>query len=388
MSYTFHIPALPHLPVTKLNSVNACAYTAKIEKFSRFMTKRGHQVILYGAEGTDADCTEFIQTVSSDDLDVLFPKYDKTKEMFKIDWDSKLPYWQLTNSRAIVEIKKRIKPHDFIGIIGGNCQQPISDAFNGMPNHVVEWGIGYSGIFSKYKVFESYAHMHKVYGSMNSDPNGDFYDCVIPNSFEVSDFPEGDGKGGYYLYLGRVIQRKGIRIAEQAVAAISGRLVIAGQGVASWDADNHKLVATDGEVYEGKHIEYVGFADTNKRSQLMGGAIAQFVPTIYLGPFEGVNVEAQMCGTPVISTDWGCFAETVEHGVTGYRCRSMEQFTFAAMNVHKLDRKAIRDRAIRLYSTDKAADMYEEYFDHLNSLWNKGFYEPNPNRTQLNWLNK
>jgi hypothetical protein len=40
--------------------------------------------------------------------------------------------------------------------------KPIADGF--YKYHIsVEFGVGYSGVFSNYKVFESYAWMHAVY---------------------------------------------------------------------------------------------------------------------------------------------------------------------------------------------------------------------------------
>jgi hypothetical protein len=39
-----------------------CAFTQKIVKLSKMLLSLGHEVILYGAEGSDAPCTEFVQT--------------------------------------------------------------------------------------------------------------------------------------------------------------------------------------------------------------------------------------------------------------------------------------------------------------------------------------
>ena len=37
-----------------------------------------------------------------------------------------------------------------------------------------------------------------------------------------------------------------------------------------------------------------------------------------------------MAGTPAITTDFGAFPETVEHGKTGFRCRTLNEFVQAA----------------------------------------------------------
>lgn len=105
----------------------------------------------------------------------------------------------------------------------------------------------------------------------------------------------------------------------------------------------------------------------------MGKAKAVFVPTIYIEPFGSVAVEAQLCGTPVITSDWGAFTETNHHGVTGYRCRTFQQFVDATVLAPKLNTKVIRKVAEK-YSLDNVAKQYDDYFKRLLTLWADGWY--------------
>jgi len=348
-----HVCALPH--TNTVTEYISCAYTAKVINFCRMMKDRGHTVFLYGGESNEAPCDEHIVCVSEADR----AAHVGSKHFTSADFNYKLPFWVNANTKATEEIKKRAEPKDFICLIGGYAQKQIADS---LPNMIsVEFGVGYGGSFSQYRVFESYAWMHTCYGSARgNDPHGidgKWWDTVIPGYLDPAQFPFSAEKDDYYLFIGRLIDRKGYQIAVDVCNDLGKKLVVAGQGVPP------------------KGCEYVGVIGPEERGRLMSRAKAVFVPTIYIEPFGNVNVEAQACGTPVITTDWGAFTETVIDGVTGFRCRTFGEFKRAAIEVENLDKYEIRNRAVREYSLDIIGKKYEDYFVRLQHLWDKGWYE-------------
>lgn len=319
------------------------------------MKDRGHTVFLYGGEKNEAPCDEHIVCVSEADR----AAHVGDKHFTSASFDYSLPFWTNANARMAAEIAKRAEQKDFICVIGGYAQKQIADA---LPHMItVEFGVGYGGTFSKYRVFESYAWMHTCYGAATMgkphDADGSWWDAVIPGYLDPAMFPFRADKDDYYLFIGRLVDRKGYRIAADVCFDLGARLIVAGQGTPPLGS------------------EYVGVVGPEERGRLMAGARAVFVPTIYVEPFGNVNIEAQACGTPVITTDWGAFTETVVHGVTGFRCRTFGEFKRAAVDVQYLDPHVIRERVVNKYSLWTISRKYEEYFTRLLHLWDDGWYE-------------
>ena len=93
-----------------------------------------------------------------------------------------------------------------------------------------------------------------------------------------------------------------------------------------------------------------------------------------------------MSGTPVLTSDWGAFAEIVNHGVTGYRCHTMDHLVWAAKEIHKLSPKACREWAMK-YSMDRIVTKYEEYFKMIHDHHSGKGDEVDETRTNLDWIN-
>ena len=367
--FRFHILGLPHTVSSK--EYNACAYTQKVVKFGKMMRARGHTIIHYGHEDSVLECDEHVTVITNDDWAKAYGDYDWRKNFFK--YDTKDHAYQTFYKNAIREVGLRKQKNDFILPFWGSGVRPICDAHPDMI--CVEPGIGYAGgHFARWKIFESYAIYHAYYGlTAVGTCKQDWYDAVIPNYFDPDDFTYNENKEDYFLFLGRVYSGKGTHIAIQATEKIGAKLIIAGQ-----NPDNTKFP---------DHVEFVGYADTQKRQQLMSRAKGAFVASQYIEPFGGVQIEMLMSGTPTITTDWGSFVENNIHGVTGYRCRTFEHFTWAAKNIDQIKPADCRAWAEN-FTLNKVATMYEEYFQMvLDVHTGKGWYEPH-DRSELDWLKK
>lgn len=359
----FHILGLPHTVSSKL--FNACAYTQKVVKFGKMMTQRGHEVIHYGHEDSDLICSEHVTVLTNKDFQTSYGSHDWRKNFFKFDMNDHA--YQTFFKNAIKEIHIRKKKNDFLLPFWGSGVKPVCDAHSDMI--IVEPGIGYAGgHWARWKVFESYAIYHAYYGlNAVGTCKQDWYDVVIPNYFDLEDFEYSENKEDYFLYLGRVYDGKGVNIAIQATEKAGVKLIIAGQ-----KEEGYKLPS---------HVEYIGYADVNKRKKLMSKARASFLASMYIEPFGGVQIENLLSGTPTITTDWGSFVENNLHGITGYRCRTMGDFVQAIKNIDKI--KPINCRKWgENFSLDKVSIMYEKYFqDILDVYQGKGWYTEKTEKT-------
>jgi hypothetical protein len=313
-----------------------------------------------------------VVVIEPETYDTLYGNvYDIRKNQYTVLSDDSELYSLISNN-TIHEISKRKRPGDFLLLFGGFWHKRIADAHQDMI--VVEPAIGYPASFCNYKVYPSYAFMHRFVEDSNLQMN--YYHVVIPHYFDVDDFDATQPKEDYFLFVGRLNFDKGITLAIDLAAKVGTRLKVCGQG----------SLLSLGYDKIPDHVDFVGYVGVEERKKLMAKAKCLIMPTLYMEPFGCVAIEAMLSGTPILTNEWGGPGENNVHGVTGFKCRTFEQFEWAARNIHLIDPKKCREWAENNFSFDKIGHMYEEYFQSLQG--GVDWYKPNPSRTNLDHLIK
>lgn len=133
---------------------------------------------------------------------------------------------------------------------------------------------------------------------------------VIPN-WLADDPGPGDGRGRYFLFVGRLSAEKGLATLLEAWHKVKSQSVLKVVGTGPMEAD----VAAAAK--SGAGVEYLGFQCRNKVLQLMQQAAALLVPSQWYEGLPMAIIEAYATGTPVIASRLGSLEELVANERTG-----------------------------------------------------------------------
>lgn len=368
-----HLLGLPHTITNE--SFSHCAFTGKVLRFPKMMTRLGYDVIHYGVAGADfafhhgrtsADQHGSIIKVDvmnkAEQEGLLGHDHSDPRRFYAEDANTGLPVYKEFNSRLRGLLMDNVTRSDLVLLPFGHAHH---EAVGDLGFRLVEMGIGYVTLYNQapFKIFESNAWMHHHQGRENR--SGSNYEWVIPNYFDLTNWevrlkPESNK----VVFLGRICDQKGMQvILEVAKRCPELQFFFCGQG--------------EPEPYLRKgsnNLFYLPPVTGRARSELLGSAMAVLMPTVFTEPFAGVSVEAQLCGTPVLSTTYGAFTETIEDQVTGFRCHTLGDYLEALRLAPALDRQAIANRARGLYSLERVGKMYHRAFQQIKDLDKAGWY--------------
>ena len=333
-----------------------CAFTGKVLRFPKMMHMAGnYEVIEYSNEGSESEADEHVQMLSIEELKKFFKR--KNSDFFGDNAVVGCRGHQIFEERLLPAMQERVEPGDIVCHPFGHAHATLLKEFPNNPH--VETGIGYPFLMvGSFRIFESYAWMH--YHQGKEGRNGTNFEWVIPNYFDVTEWAPSYKTGEYLAFLGRVCQAKGMNTLKAIAEHSPFPIKVAGQG--------------DITLWKHPNIEFLGPISGSERSDFLRNARACLMPTEFTEPFGGSGVEAQLCGTPLIAVDYGAFTETIEEGVTGYRCKMLSNWLEAIKLAGYLDRKYIADRARRLYSLERCSKLYDRAFRQISTTSGAGWY--------------
>lgn len=365
---TLHLVGIFHTKHTAAYS--HCAFTGKALRFAKMMRMYGYRVIEYANAGSESLADERVEMLTADEFDALLGNRDK-KAFHGNDATLGTPHHHLFEEKLVPAMQQRVKPRDIICHPFGHAHSRLLRDF---PANVhVETGIGYpTTVAGTIKIFESYAWRH--YHAGKDGRQGAHYEFVIPNYFDIEDWSPRFAQGQYYAFLGRIDKCKGLDTLYEIAKRLpdtptTPKIVLCGQG--------------DHTRWAHPNIVYRGPLKGTERSDFMRNAICSLMPTEFIEPFGGSGVEGLLCGTPLIATDYGAFTETVQHGLNGFRCKTLADWLWALERVTSLDRAAIANSARRTYSLETCGALYDDAFYKIYQLYDKGWYAPS-----VTWASK
>jgi glycosyltransferase involved in cell wall biosynthesis len=186
--------------------------------------------------------------------------------------------------------------------------------------------------------------------------------ATVHHGLPVADYPVGDGRGDYVLFLGRISSEKRPHVAIDVARRAGVRLVIAAKvdraDEAYWEAEVRPRLASGG-------VDYVGETDLTETLRWLRDARALLFPIEWPEPFGLAMIESMACGTPVITRRCGSTPEIVEDGVTGFVCDDDAGVERALGQIARIDRQACRNHVETRFSVTRMVDDYEAVYRGL-----------------------
>lgn len=338
-----------------------CAFTGRVLRFGRMMLPFGHEVIEYSNEGSVSQASEHVVILSRDEFEPLRARLRAAPPHGEATLDSDI--YRAFAARLKPELRKRVLPGDIVCHPFGHAHADLGEL---LPYaHHLEIGIGYPECHFPLRVYETYQWWSWHQGKEQRP--GTAYEWVCPMAYDLDEWDVVETPGEYLLYFGRVVECKGLAVVREIARRVDMPVIICGAG------DPSPWLSPD-----IPNLTYRPPVTGRARSDLLGGARAMLMPTAYTEPFGGAGVEGMLCGTPLLASDHGAFSETVIHGLTGYRCKTLGDWLIAIERLPWLNRRAIAEHARATYSLEACGRQMDRIVRQIGGLGGEGWYSLTP----------
>lgn len=186
------------------------------------------------------------------------------------------------------------------------------------------------------------------------------YIATIHHGIPIQDYRFFDSPGEYLLVFGRIHHDKGVYEAIQIAQQAGLPLVIA--GIIQDEVYFREKV----EPYIDNHkVKYIGSVGLEKKSEILGRALALLHYINFNEPFGLSVIEAMACGTPVIAMNRGSMPEIIVDGKTGFLVRDMDDAIEKINRLREIDRSQCRHHVQKNFTVEKMVDSYIKVYEQI-----------------------
>ena len=189
--------------------------------------------------------------------------------------------------------------------------------------------------------------------------------ATIHHGLDFEGVEQGNGSGGYLLFVGRITPEKGLDAAIELARRSGLHLMVAAKAHEAHEIATYKEVVEPAE--RDGIVTFLGEVGAPARDRLIGDARATVMLGEWPEPFGLVAIESLATGTPLIARRSGALPEIVRDGIDGFIVDDVDAAVAAIAEIDGLDRAEIRASTLFRFSAERMIDEYEKLFMDLAS---------------------
>lgn len=315
------------------------------------LVSRGHDVFLFGAEG------------SKGSFKVVYPRATK-KTLDSVETLHEYDCYVAQNFADFADFCNQNK----IDILHEQSSElPVTLArYANMP--VVSTLHGDRGLSVLTDFYKDCANIHYVSPSryLATESKAVNVEKIVPHGIESIKYLFNDKPKNDFISIGRIIPEKGQLDAIKASRLAKEKLVVAGYKPDFSDGKYFNSVIK--EIGSAPNTKFVGKVARGDVPKFMSDATALLMPIKWNEAFGLVMIEAMACGTPVIAYDRAAVREIVIDGKTGFVVPpdDIEAMAKAMAKISLIKREDCRRHVEKNFDIEGMVTKYEEFYHELS----------------------
>jgi glycosyltransferase involved in cell wall biosynthesis len=303
------------------------------------LRRMGHQVTVFGAEGSEAGVTMLADAAWSHDLGGPAEAARQATYLARV-------YDAIADRRFDVI-------HDHTGFEG--LLLALQSGLAPVVVHTIHGELT-EPMITFYKEVDERARLCAISLSQAASAPAIKLAGIVHNAVELPAAPPSVAHERYLIEVARIIPDKGQHLAIEVAQKAGRKLILAGKVERS--AEGMRYFEEQVEPFLSPTVEYYPNVAGAQKTRLISRAAAGIFPLQWAEPFGLAMVECMVAGTPVLALRTGSTPELIAEGVTGFLAEDVGGLVKGANRLDEIDRVRCATVARERFSPRHMAERY------------------------------